>query len=134
MINLITSFSFLFTSIHSYKSNYFFLTLGCILCLFTSIIYHGSLLFNKKLPSITRIIDIVVTHSCVLFFSYRLLNYHPLNLITLGCIIYIFLVYSVFKKSYSKRGDLWHSSIHIVSNIGISSMIEAYKRHNKLKS
>lgn len=133
MLNLITSFSFLFTSIHSYKRNYIFLTLGCILCLITSIIYHGSLLFYKKISFITRIIDMVVAHSCIVLFLYNYLNYHPLNLITLGCIIYIFLVYSVFKKSYSKKGDLWHSSIHIVSNIGISCMIEAYRRYNKLK-
>ena len=134
MLNLITSFSFLFTSIYSYYSNYLLLTVGCIMCLITSIIYHSSLLFYKKISFISRIIDMTVTHICILIFSYNFFNFHPLNLVTLGCIIYIFLVYTIFKKSNSKRGDLWHSSIHIESNIGIISMIEAYKRNNKLKS
>ena len=134
MLNLLTSFSFLFTSIHSYKRNYIFLTLGCVLCLITSIIYHGSLLFCKKISFITRIIDMIVAHSCIVLFLYNYLSYHPLNLITIGCLIYLFLVYSVFKKSSTKNGDLWHSSIHIVSNIGVSCLIEAYKRSNVLKS
>jgi hypothetical protein len=135
-LNLLTSFCFLWTLFHSRYRKCYHLEVGCFLCLITSIFYHGSRTL-QKLKNIAdvrlkqsveffRLVDICICQSCVVYFTYQSASYHWLYIGTLTAIVYIFLLYYVLRLSARETsGELWHSTLHIIANIGISCLIEA---------
>lgn len=138
-VNLITSASFLWTYYHAQVRNCYTLQIACMCCFVTSWLYHGSRIFGKNKPLVKilvpvfRVLDIIVCQSCVMYFYYQCASFHLLYGAATLAAAYIFLAYYFFKLS---RGDnmyseLWHASLHVVANIGISCLIEAcYETEN----
>ena len=121
MLNLLTSFSFLLPIVYSYYRICPEFTLGSILCLISSLSYHGGnmIISNHHIISILRYLDITIVNFCIIYFTLLCGYIHKLLIYVIIAIIYCFTVY-VFNKSSA----LLHSSIHIVSNIGICFLIE----------
>ena len=121
MLNLLTSFSFLLPIVYSYYRVCPMFILGSILCLISSLFYHGGkiIISNHNIISIIRYIDIAIVNFCIIYFTLLCAYIHKLLIYVIIAIIYCFTIY-VFNKS----SELLHSSIHIVSNIGICFLIE----------
>ena len=134
ILNLLTSSCFIITTIHAFYRNCELLMYGCMLCLMTSWLYHGSRTlylytnynFYKWLIPKVRLVDMGVCQSCVIYFTYMCASFHWLYIFTLCTVFYIFMNYYVFGTS--KRvvdGYIWHASIHVIANIGICCLIES---------
>ncbi len=132
VVNLLTSCCFIWTMFHARLRNCRLLEIGCVSCLVTSVLYHGSRTFAHSLPWLVvvfRLVDMIICQCCVivgLLVSYQCASFHWLYIGTIVSVAYIFSMYYIFRASErTVNGDMWHSSLHIVSNIGISFLIEA---------
>ena len=152
-INFITSFLFLLTALYSGYRNVISICIGCCLCFITSIIYHGCLEYNvnANAPATTtpatttpattkptkpikpnimwyiRIIDIIVCNASTIMFILVSIGFNIWYLLGLLCAYYDYFIY--YKCELSKcpiYGDYWHSTLHLVGNIGIMCMVESY--------
>ncbi len=153
ILNLITSSCFVLTIIHSYFRRCDELVIGCSICLMTSCLYHGSrtiVIFHEEqkekerekekgketkpyylqvciytLPFF-RLVDMIFCQFCIIYFSYQCASFNWLYIGTIMAAFYLFVMYYVFEKSNRKLdGDLWHCTLHIIANLGISCLIES---------
>ena len=131
-VNLITSASFLLTYQHAKLRNCYLLQLACMCCFVSSWLYHGSRIYGKNKPAfqilvfVFRVLDIIVCQGCVIYFYYQCASFHLLYGAATLAALYIFLAYYVFELSQNNMySELWHASLHVVANIGISCAIEA---------
>jgi len=124
-LNLFTSFCFIWTAGHALLRDCHQIFLGCVACLFSSVLYHGFYVLFKKPFTPLRIIDMTVTQFCIIYFSFMCYSSHWLYWVTVSCVIYLGLFYWIFNKSHQKDGFFWHSTLHIVGNFGISCLIES---------
>jgi len=146
-INFITSFLFLLTALYSGYRNVISICIGCSLCFITSIIYHGCLEYNvnANAPATTtpatttpttpirpnimwyiRIIDMIVCNSSTIMFILVSIGFNIWYLLGLLCAYCDYFIY--YKCELSKcpiYGDYWHSTLHLVGNIGIVCMVES---------
>ncbi len=128
-LNFLTSFAFVISGLYSYFRGNNFIYHGSIMCLITSTLYHGSLIkkVNSALRNSLKIIDILTTHLCVLFYLIESMGFNIWTYISLACILYMIILYYYYSASHHpKYGYYVHSSIHIIGNIGVMSMVESY--------
>jgi cytochrome bd-type quinol oxidase subunit 2 len=146
ILNLITSSCFILTTIHSYFRSCDELVIGCSICLMTSWLYHGSrtiVIFHQEkekkeentpyylklciyISPFFRLVDMIFCQFCIIYFTYQCASFNWLYIGTIMAIIYLLLMYYVFEKSKQKLdGDLWHCTLHIIANLGISCLIES---------
>ncbi len=152
LLNFITSSCFIWTTLHSYFRGCNDLVIGCLACLTTSWLYHGSrtiLFFHQEslkekdknkdknnktyyigfftfITPLFRVLDIIICQFSIIYFTYQCASFNWLYIGTIMAIIYLFLMYYIFETSNRKfDGDLWHSTLHIIANLGISCLIES---------
>ena len=150
-INFITSFLFLLTALYSWYRNVISICIGCCLCFISSIIYHGCLTYNvnANAPATTtpttttptkpttpikpnimwyiRMIDIIICNASVIMFILVSIGFNIWYSLGLLCAYYDYMVYYKYQMSKClKYGDYWHSTLHLVGNIGIMCMVESY--------
>ena len=132
-LNILTSFCFLATFLHSYHRECFDIQSACLLCLITSVSYHGTChAFNSNcVLNAIRYIDMVVCQSCVAYFTYQSIFscYHWLCIGFVTSLMCTFCIYYVFRlSSHPQYGVIWHSILHLIANAGVSFLIEAQFR------
>jgi hypothetical protein len=154
-INFITSFLFLLTALYSWYRNVILICISCSLCFISSIIYHGCLEYNitanilattkptTTIPATTtlttlttpihpniisyiRIVDIIVCNTSTIIFILVSIGFNIWYLFGLLCAYYNYFIYYKCKLSTCPiYGDYWHSTLHLVGNIGILCMVES---------
>jgi hypothetical protein len=108
---------------------------GCFFVLCSSILYHGArtLKLDEDLIEALKVIDIINVYVCILYFTYLSLGFNIWYGLGWVCILYMLTLYYWFNASnHPEYGHYLHSSIHIISNIGIAFMIESYLLINSL--
>lgn len=129
LLNLLTSCCFIWTLVHAQVRECYQLEFGCLSCLLTSWLYHGSrmiVLFHTDTVRLFRWVDMATCQFCVVYFTYQCASWHWLYVGTIVALCYIFTMFYLFEASARKLdGDMWHSTLHIVANLGISCLIEA---------
>ena len=126
-MNMISSFAFLASGTVAYYRNIVPICIGSILCLTSSLFYYTSIIMHSRYTHIIKVIDMFICQSCILYFILTYMSLHYLNIITFLAVLYLVLVYYILNLSNgSKNNYIWHSSIHLIANIGIISLIEAY--------
>ena len=125
VLNFATSFCFIWTWAHASYRGCPQLAFGCLLCLLTSICYHGSEVIGLKLPFF-RMVDMIVCQFCVVYFSCVCASFHWLYVLTITAVLYLLVMfYWLGMSSRDHDGHMWHSTLHFVGNTGISCLIEA---------
>jgi len=128
-LNFLTSFAFVISALYSYFRGNNFIYHGSIMCLITSILYHGALIqkVDPALSESLKIIDILNTHLCVLFYTAESMGFNIWTYISLACILYMITLYYYYSASHHPEyGYYIHSTIHIIANIGVMSMVESH--------
>jgi len=143
-INFITSFLFLITALYSYHKNIISICIACSLCLISSIIYHGCLYYNTSTnnpitntsnntpinPNIMqyiRIIDMIICNLSAVMFILVSFGFNIWYMYGLLCAYYNYVIYYECGLSFCpKYGEYWHSTLHLMGNIGIICMIESF--------
>ena len=120
---------------------------GCIFCLISSYLYHGSLVYykykkidkkelnNNKTISIFKNLDIIISHASIIYFIVPPIfyNFNKFNLflaITVICCIICFVIYyrkkEIFNnnsKNYLYEEYIKHSFIHFFAITGICCIV-----------
>jgi hypothetical protein len=128
-LNFITSFAFIISALYSYIRGNNYIYHGSIMCLITSLFYHGSLTYkvDDALSEAFRIVDILTTQFCILFYIVESIGFNIWSYISVGCLSYMILLYYIYSGSqHPEYGYYLHSTLHIVSNIGIITIVESH--------
>lgn len=119
-LNFKTSFFFLLPLFYSYYNNLFDITIGCLLCLITSIINHATYDY------IFNILDKIVNSICLIYYSIIYFNNNIWYYLMLICLLFVVYIIKISKLSYNiDYGIYIHSLTHFIGNIGIIFLIKA---------
>jgi hypothetical protein len=135
IITVWSSFLFIPTAIYSYFRGCYQITGGCIGCFITALAYHGfHNVIGKTTTSVVvlREIDRVFNHLCIIYFSYKCVDFSWNFIVAMGGILYMLVGFYVLDKSSNcDYGRYFHVTIHLVANFGIVMIIEAcyHSRH-----
>ena len=127
--NVISSMLFIIPAIYGYIISWFIISIGSLICLFTSIINH----YNTSQHKIFRPLDIVCVNSIAIYFVfftyynigisfYSIITY-LLSFITLSIYLYIRINSHLYKNYY-----FW---VHVFAVTGIVMCIKSYDIHFK---
>jgi hypothetical protein len=129
-INLVSSFAFGVAAYYSlYIRNSICFMQGSMMCLISSILYHGArtLKLDEDLINSLRTLDIINIHVCTIYFTILSFGYNIWYLLWWLCIIYMVILYYWMNVSYHPSyGYYLHSSYHLLGGVGISFMLESY--------
>lgn len=119
-INFATSFLFLIPIIYNYYCEIPLITEGSISCLMSSLLNHAT-----YHPMINFLDKIVIKWNIVFNFIYFFQNNIYYYLAT-SSILYMLIIYHIIGLSHcNKNGIYWHSSLHLIGNLGICCLIKA---------
>ena len=127
--NVISSMLFIIPAIYGYIISWFIISIGSLICLFTSIINH----YNTSQHKLFRPLDIVCVNSIAIYFVfftyynigisfYSIITY-LLSFITLSIYLYIRINSHLYKNYY-----FW---VHVFAVTGIVMCIKSYDIHFK---
>ena len=136
-LNLLTSCCFIWTFAHAGFRECYHIQISCLGCLITSWFYHGFRVITfydhsssiSKLTPYVRLVDMGFCQGCVVYFTYQCASFSILYIFTLLLAACIFTMYYIFTPG----GDMWHSILHIVANVGVSCLIESVTSSPNLK-
>ena len=115
-LNFYTTIFFLGPTFIGYKKNCNQIGFGSLLCFISGSLYHSS--YNILLKTL----DQCIISSSIIYFIY---NGATMTLYFYGTLLcFLILVIGYINLSYSDNGILFHSILHVVSNIGIYFLIE----------
>ena len=126
LLTLVTSFYFIINAHYAFLKNKIELSYGCDVLAISSILYHGFSLtvIKPKIIEVIRRIDSSISSICIGWFmvaNAKLSLGYFTAWLTLVYIYYIYIKYDL--TSHKTCGDVWHATIHIISNIGIIALI-----------
>jgi drug/metabolite transporter (DMT)-like permease len=125
--NVISSMLFIIPAIYGFIISWFIISIGSLICLFTSIINH----YNTSQHKIFRPLDIVCVNSIAIYFvfftyynigiSFYSIIMYLLSFITLSIYLYIHMKPYLYKNYYC-----W---VHVFAVTGIVMCIKSYDIH-----
>ena len=115
-LNFFTLLFFLPTMVFGYLRKCPEVSSGCLLCFITGILYHST--YQRKF----MILDQCVITTCLTYFMYFGFTISWYFLGTCFCLVNLIVGY--FICSLGHNSVLYHSCLHIISNLGIGLLIQ----------
>jgi hypothetical protein len=119
-LNFKTSFLFLLPLFYSYYNNLLDITLGCNICLITSLLNHAT--YNKIINKIDKITNSI----CLIYFTIYYYTNNIYYYLMICCLCIVVYTIKISKLSYHLQYGIYiHSLIHLIGNIGILLLIKS---------